>query len=378
MNTKNKKIRNSNYELMRIISMFLIVLVHIIIHGHILQNCTNQSLKLIINFIVFFALIHVNSFILVCGYFQSKSTFKQSNLWSIINANWFYRIFIMIILLILGLISVDKVTFIKEILPININEYWFIKNYILLYCLSPFINKAISSFDKKTFQRLLILLFIIFSILPTITGNNFIHNTGYTLYSFICLYLVGAYLREYPVDKSYIFKKMSNNMYQIVLIIIFFSMLFANLANHYFVDSIIKYNTVINEFGSYFTNSSKSYSNPFIIIQSIAYFCFFGTLNIKNNKKINRIAALTFGVYLIHDNNFIRSILYDALLINKIAIKSYKIIIYIFIAAIIIFIICSIIEFLRQVLFKLIYNFKISYKIRNSYYNFINNIYFIK
>ena len=146
--------RQVNFELMRIVSMFFIVIGHMIVHGHILQNCSNPSIKLFFEFILFLVIVHVNSFILLTGYFQSKKSFKQSNLWKIINANWFYRIVIMIVLLLLGVITVDKVTFIKEILPININEYWFIKSYILLYCLSPFLNKAINSFDKRTFQRL--------------------------------------------------------------------------------------------------------------------------------------------------------------------------------------------------------------------------------
>ena len=57
------------------------------------------------------------------------------------------------LLLSLGIITLDKVTIFKEAFPININEYWFIKCYILLYCLSPFINKGLKNFDKKKFSK---------------------------------------------------------------------------------------------------------------------------------------------------------------------------------------------------------------------------------
>ena len=70
------KIRNSNYELMRIVSMFLIVLYHVIYHGQVLQNCHNEGAKIILELLEFFTLVHVNSFILVSGYFQSTSRFK--------------------------------------------------------------------------------------------------------------------------------------------------------------------------------------------------------------------------------------------------------------------------------------------------------------
>ena len=36
----------------------------------------------------------------------------------------------------------------KDIFPIMMKDYWYVKLYILLYCLSPFINKMIDSFNK--------------------------------------------------------------------------------------------------------------------------------------------------------------------------------------------------------------------------------------
>lgn len=91
-----KQERNSNYELMRIISMFMIVVYHIILHGNVLGNYQNEGAVLLTKFILFIAIVHVNSFILVSGYFQSTSKFKQSKLWSIINQSLFYRIIILV------------------------------------------------------------------------------------------------------------------------------------------------------------------------------------------------------------------------------------------------------------------------------------------
>lgn len=367
------KVRNSSYELMRIISMFLIVLDHVILHGKLLTNCTNPIVVMILRFILFLTLVHVNSFILLTGYFQSKSSFKQSNLWSIINANWFYRIVIMIIFLSLGMITVNKVTFIKEVLPLNLNEYWFVQCYLLLYCMTPFINKCLSAFDKKDFQRLLIVMFIIFSILPPITGLHFFDNDSHTLYHFIFLYIIGAYLRRYPLDKSYLFKKMSNNLYQIVLIIIFFTALCINFINYNFFSSISHISPVMKEFAGYIVDTAKMYNNPLIMIQSIAYFAFFGTFVI-NSKIINKIASLTLGVYLIHDNSFVRKNLYTILKVNSGPVHSYKVILYALVISIIIYLGCMLIEFIRKIIFKFIYNLKISERIRKRYYTYINNI----
>ena len=372
-----KKIRNSNYELMRIISMFLIILYHVIYHGQVIQNCYNEGAKIILELLEFLTLVHVNSFVLVTGYFQSTSNFKQSKLWSILNASIFYRILIMLILLFGGVIILDKLTIIKEAFPININEYWFIKCYILLYCLSPFINKGLKNFDKRSFQKLLIAMFVIFSLLPLMTGRSFFENNGFSLYQFIYMYIIGAYLRRYPLDKNYIFKAMSKRMYQLVLIFVFFGSLFLNYIFSKYALSIIGINSILDEISSYITEASILYNNPFVVIQTIAYFAFFATLSI-NSKIINKIATLTIGVYLIHDNNFVRALIYDALKINNGPIYSYKFIIYVIIISVVIYIFCLVIEWLRQLLFRFIYKLKISYKIREKYYRFINSIHFIK
>lgn len=369
--------RNSNYELMRIVSMFLIILYHVIIHGKVIENCYNEGAKIILEFLEFFTLIHVNSFILISGYYQSTSSFKQSKLWTIINASFFYRIVIMLIFVLTGLATLDKLTIFREAFPININEYWFIKCYIMLYCLSPFINKGLNNFDKKSFQKLLVVMFIVFSIIPTLTGRLFFENSGFTLYQFIYMYVIGAYLRRYPLDKSYIFKVMSKRMYQLVLIGVFSGSLFCNYILSKYALSITHINSIIGEVSSYITSSSILYNNMFVVIQSIAYFAFFGTLVIRSNL-INKISALTIGVYLIHDNNFVRAYIYEALKINNGPIYSYSFIIYVIAISIFIYICSLTIEWLRQVLFKKIYNFKISKKIRNKYFNFINSIYFVK
>lgn len=110
---QEKTTRKSNFELLRIVSMFFIVLYHTIIHGHVIENSTNPGLTMISNLLLFICIVHVNSYVLISGYFQSKSTCKQSKVWSLINADWFYRVIIVIILTSIGAISLSKVEFLK-------------------------------------------------------------------------------------------------------------------------------------------------------------------------------------------------------------------------------------------------------------------------
>lgn len=368
------KERVSNYELLRIVSMFFIVLYHTIHHGNIINNCTNEGLKIILEFIMLVIVVHVNSFVLVTGYFQSKSSFKQSKLWSIINANWFYKAFIVIIFAILNIEKFTTVDLFINFFPLNLTEYWFINPYLVIYCLSPFLNKFIDSLDKKIYQKLLIVLFIILSIFPYVTGNQIYPNDGFTLYNFVILYLIGAYLRRYPLKESYLFKNLSNNYFQIFTIVVFFACIIINYSFNRTAYSILGTNSLFDMFGYNIINMTRAYSNPIVIIQSLAFFTFFGTLNFKS-KLINRLSKLTLGVYIIHDNLYIRRNIYKWIGIDGPEVISYKYIIYAILAALIIYIGCSFIEWIRQLIFKGISKLKISRKIKENYYNYIRNIY---
>ena len=368
--------KNSNHELMRIISMFFIVLGHVLLFGGFLEQ-PNTSTGIIYNFIEFILIVHVNSYVLACGYYQSKSTFKQSRLWKIINSAWFYRILILIIFSLLGIISVGKVQILKDIAPISVDNYWFIKTYILLYCISPFLNKLINNIQKSTYDKLLLTGFLIFCIVSAISGGEFFHNSGYTLYSFIYLYFVGAYLKEYPLDKNYFFKIFTKELFQIIMVSLFFLCVLTNFGLYYFSQQIYSINSVLDIISNYIKTASLAYSNPIIVIQSIIYFSLFSTLTIKS-KHINKIAGLMLGVYFIHENNYMRAHLYNWLGLVDCSKESLLNMGYMFLMTIAIFVGCSIIELIRQKIFKFIYDRKFATNIRKKYYAWLSKIHLIK
>lgn len=366
--------RESSFELLRIISMFLIVLCHVITHGNIISNCNSEGLKIIFKVILLATLVHVNSFVMTSGYFQSKSKFKQDKLWSIIGANWFYKIAILILFSILSIKTFTTTEIIYNIFPLNISTYWFITPYLILYCLSPFLNKLIDTLSKKDYQHLLIVLFIIFSIIPYFTADKIFSNNGYTLYNFIFLYFIGAYLRKYPLEKSHIFEKCSTNLFRIIMVIIYITVIMINYSFSETSKFIISSNSIISTFVSGINYMSEAYSNPLIIIQSIAFVALFSTLKVKSNF-INRISALTLGVYFIHDNDYVREVIYKFLRIDRPNIESYYFVLYAIVIAILIFITCLIIEYFRQLIFKILSNTKISQRIKENYYKKIKEVY---
>ena len=333
------KMRNSNFELMRINSMLFIILFHVILHGKVIENCNNVFLKEMFVFIKLFTLVHVNSFILLTGYFQNTSSFKIHKLFKIIFQLFFYSILIYVILILFKVIPFDKEELVKTLLPSNIlfNSYWFIKYYIFLLFVSPFLNIGLKNYTKKQFSRLLIVLSFIFALIPMVLGYTSFETNGFSFYQFIYMYLIGMYLRKYPLKESYWMRRFSTNAYRLVLLLIIISTCFGGYLLYKTFEQLKHINSILDFYSINISANVFCYNSILVVIQSIAYFCLFESLNLKN-KFINIISSSTIGIYLIHDNSFIREHLYIWLKINNGPIYSYKFLFYVFLIVIFIFI----------------------------------------
>lgn len=356
------KVRDSNYELMRIISMFLIVIWHIIVHAGLIYN-TSGIIKDLLQLILISIVIHVNSFVLITGYFQYNKDFSLKKFFKTFLPSWFYKIIIPFTLLFLGIITFGKWEIIQIISPIGYS-YWFIIVYLLLYLLSPYLNIVIKKLNKYQHKNLIILLFILFSVLPFITNQSYGANNGQNIIQFIFLYFIGAYLHKYPIKKAYNLK---------ILIFIFISCILANYGLYFIENEFTNTNNSMLKYTKDCIETSLlAYSNPIVVIQSIAYFLFFGCLQFKN-KIINSISPLVFGVYLIHDNRYIRQILYSDIfhLNNNQLQNSLTLFPYILLTALIIFVICLAIEKTRQSLSKKICNTNTITKFTTIFYKIL-------
>lgn len=371
-----KKIRNSNFELMRIVSMFFIVIWHIIMHGNVLTNCTNPAIKIMLEMIMFFIIVHVNSFVLLSGYFQSKSKFKLSKLLSIFLQVVFYSIIILLLAIKLGWIeNYTIVTFINNLSLTSLDNYWFIKMYLVTYVFSDYINKFIDRLSRDEYKKFLIIGFILLSVVPFITGYKVVWNDGFNFFNFIFLYMIGGYLRECPLKETYHFKNMSINGYRVFLLFSFFFLTFINYLIYYFAGHINGMSHIFTEISNRIGSSYFDYATPIVMIQTVIYFEFFKTLNIQN-KLINKISSCVFGVYLIHDNAIIREHIYKILRIDNGLFSSYKIFPKIVIVASLIFISCTIFEYIRKVVARRFCDLNFSKKIIDKFKCFINSFNF--
>ena len=108
------KVRDSNYELLRIISMIWIIIWHTVINGALLYR-TSGSVNFSFNFLFMIIVVHVNLFMLITGYYQSKSEFKLKKIISLILQMAFYNLVINSIFKVFGLVEYTNVEFLKQI-----------------------------------------------------------------------------------------------------------------------------------------------------------------------------------------------------------------------------------------------------------------------
>lgn len=351
-----KTIRESNFELMRIISMFFIVLYHMIIStGGDLLNTTSGMTNVILDLICMLIVVHVNSFVLITGYFQCEKKISWKKALSLIGMAWFYKIIIGLIFLITGYSNFNLTDYILWLSPLEFENNWFLTVYISLYLLSPYINIMLDKVNQKDHRKLVLLLILMFSIIPTVTNQHTFSNYGFSIIHFVFIYILGAYLKKYPISENIHFKKYSNKKRLLCFSAIFFICGIFNFLLYEFAKNVVLIND--NDFIVYMSSCIRenvfNYQNPILIIQSIAYFLIFENFALQN-KWINRISKNIFAIYIITENPNIRSWLYPFLGMDGKVFHGPIIIAKIIGYSIIVFIICILIEEIRNFVLKIL------------------------
>lgn len=271
--------RATNIELCRIISILLVLIVHSNYAFIGWPNSLNET-SLIRLFIQSFSIIGVNVFVLITGYFST--TPKKKSIVNLVTTVLYYGI----ILLILGyFIGRNGISY-KSILFLS-SSNWFVLDYIGLLLFCPFLNSYVETATQSQFLKSVIMLIIFQMYFGWLPGFNLDFNHGYSILSFMIIYLIGRYLRLYGLP----FLKYPLLIYLICTIILTLMGYFS-----------LKYNIGVNSIkGSVWLDTKVyCYNNPIVIISSIAFFWFFVNTKIQDSKFINHISKSCLAVLLIH------------------------------------------------------------------------------
>lgn len=358
--------RHLGIELLRIISMLMVVIFHI--YGYGLKNATYNDFGLISfseALLKAFSIVGVNVFVLISGYFLSVKKYSLSkeglmDCYKRLLPLWIQvEMYSIGIYLVLCAIPQSGVPFeinqlIRCALPLLTGQYWFFTDYFLLIIITPFINVMINNLEKKQYRNMLIVLLCVFSIVPSVNifGDTFETQYGFSLLWFFVLYVVGGYIRKFGVkSRNY------GLIYIAFVAFLFICNMFGKIAP-----------SGLSGLLGLFTK----YTSIFVFFASVSLFL--TLLKIKRpfkniEKLIILISSLSFAVYLIHEHNVFRDNLWNQIIgLDKYIEHPFMCLLIILISVVIIYIISILIELIRMKLFLLIKNV-LSRLLKRNIYN---------
>lgn len=276
----NKTVRLSNFELLRIIAMAMIVLLHCnywmigsVGTIDVAENPSGSFWRILAQQ---FCIVGANVFVMISGWFGINAKLKGGS-------NFLYQVVYhsLAVLLVAWLVGLD-ISRTQIIQSLSLGSWnWFVPCYLGLYILSPVLNAYVNNVSVKT-QGKLLLCFLVFEALYGWILKPDYFSGGYSIISFIGLYLLARYLR---------LREETINRYSVLLY-------FGGYLLMTCIPAIVSFIS-IKYIGHLF--SFVSYSSPIVIIASVFLFLFFSRINIKSLEKfINWGASSMFAVIMIH------------------------------------------------------------------------------
>lgn len=307
--TGNK--RMANYELLRVLSMVMVVILHFLTRSDSLIELylPVDAVRIVGTVLEVFCLVAVNVYVLLSGYFGVRGSFRPTKAVALLCQIWFYALLIPIALTLFGVKTqasqIGIHGLVEYLFPIETEHYWFATSYFMLYLLSPVLNIGARSMTKRQLQITLGGLLILFCGIKSISPIGFVTDRyGYDLIWFICVYLVAAYLGLYG---SALLEKKGWMIYVGSCALSFLISVAAVPVNWY-----LKERTGWSAL-SYYATVPFHYNFVFCLTAALGLFYGFSKITIREGKGaelIRRLGALCFGVYLLHEHIDLRGAWY--------------------------------------------------------------------
>ena len=337
------KNRQSNIELLRIISIFFILVTHAdfwALEAPSASDLTNSFLPSITR--IFFeslSIICINIFVLISGWFSIRASLK-----TIVKLLFQVFFILLIIYLIYIILEWDTIN-LRSLSKCFIvgHEFWFIKAYLGLFILSPALNTFATNVSEKVFRYVLIAFYSFQCLYAWITPGAWFLHYGYSVTSFAGLYLLARYVRLYIIEKPLEIKwgGQKCNIKSLYLLV-FIGLTLLNtvlyIAGYYLPIVGLHLRTMV-----------FAISSPLVILQSLALLLYFYKIELKYNPIINFIAASSFSVFILQSSQ--DAILYKDI-VNNIYINNNGIICLLLILLVIIgyFVVGVLLDQLRKLL----------------------------
>lgn len=277
--------RTSNLELLRIVAMLMIIGLHQNGMANALATLApNTANYFIANFVESICICSVNCFVLVSGYFmiEKNEAPVQKCVHLLIDVAFWGLVGCGCAFVFLGE-AVGIKDIIIAVIPYIKGQRWFVRDYIVLMLLAPFLNRCLVQLSKRSYQILLLVLLLVFSIWPSFFPNPPIDDYGFSCVHFIQIYAIAGYIKRFGAQSSFR-PAVYLCGYLVSVALIFLSALVGS-------------------------GYAYAYNYLFVITASVSLFLFFRSLSIQSGI-VNKLASGAFDVFVIHTTSFFADLVY--------------------------------------------------------------------
>lgn len=276
--------RASNFELLRILAMFFVLVVHADfaaldpptspqLHANVLNGVTRIVIEM-------FAIVSVNLFVLISGWFGIRASVRG-----------FAKLLFQVVFFSMG-IYLSCVVFcgapfngeeiLKYLFKVWVIDQWFVMSYMVLYVLAPVLNAYIETASSRRLGAT-ILAFYALQTLASVFYESEQFVNGYSAMSFVGLYLLARWLRLHGSRLV----RLSTGLWCVLGPAVISSVAMF----------LILWNAIPNIAWRFLF-----YNNPLVVIEAAGYLIIFACMRPFVSRVVNLISSGCFAVYLLHMN----------------------------------------------------------------------------
>lgn len=322
-------------DLLRIVAMFMIVVLHILGPGGILENTNLLSINYNIGwFLEIASYCSVNCYALISGYVGRNAEYKYKNIILLWLRVLFYTLLITMLFAVFSREKVGGQEVINAIFPVMRKQYWYFTQYFCMFFLIPIVNYGINSIEIRKLHVIIGTNIVIFSVLPTIIREDIFHlENGYSAYWLLILYIIGAYIDRIELSKR-ITRIQALLGYVSMVIITWLSKIGIEWVTYRLCGEPKGRLLLVN------------YTSPTILMASIFLIILFSEINVKGifKKIVLFFAPSAFSVYLIHTNKLIWKNWWIDLFVNVASMPPVIFVIIVIVSAVVVYCVCSFID----------------------------------
>lgn len=306
-----REIRQSNFELLRIISMFGVLTSHSLMAMYDLHTINFSICNELRVFIMNISCLAVNCFVMISGYFQIRQTWK--GFIGLLSTCVFWTFICCCLAFYYSEISYIEL-FKKICFPLTESGLWFLRTYFALFLIAPILNSGINNLGQEQLRYSCFMVLIIDIYIGYMHQSPEVSIDGYHLIHFITLYILASTIRRNindikigtKLEMAESFERFRKNtficdfflrgkMYKIktlsiIILAVFILMTLLHMIKMMFPPIAIIY--------------SLRYNSPILMVASIITFIMFSRLKIQSIV-INWISNSVLSVYLISSLPFI-------------------------------------------------------------------------